>query len=135
MPKKTPLHPFDPPARPWDTITTDLIGPLPESQGYNAILVIVDWFSKMVIYEATHMELTSEGFARIIRDRVVRYHGLPHRIIHDRDTRFTSKFITDLFALLGIKPNPSTAYHPQTDGQTEQINQSIEQYLRTFISY
>jgi hypothetical protein len=81
------------------------------------------------------MELNSEGFAKIIRDRVVRDHGLPRRIIHDRDTRFMSKYIKELFTILGTKQNPSTAYHPQTDGQTERMNQNIKQYLRAFISY
>jgi hypothetical protein len=56
-------------------------------------------------------------------------------MIHDRDTRFVSKYITELFGLLGIKQNPSTAYHPQTDGQTERMNQIVEQYLRIFINY
>jgi len=135
LPSKTPLHPFDPPSRPWEVITTDLIGPIPECQGYNAILVIVDWFTKANKYEAAHMELNSEGFAKIIRDRVVRDHGLPRRIIHDRDTQFMSKYIKELFTILGTKQNPSTAYHPQTDGQTERMNQNIEQYLRAFISY
>jgi transposase InsO family protein len=134
-PPAAPLHPFSPPARPWDVITVDLIGPLPESQGYNAILVIVDWFSKAIKLEATHLELTSEGFAKILRDRVFRDHGLPRRIIHDRDTRFVSKYMKELFQLLGVEQNPSTAFHPQTDGQTERMNQSIEQYLRTFVNH
>jgi transposase InsO family protein len=81
------------------------------------------------------MELDSEGFTRIIRDRVVCDHGLPRKIIHDRDTRFMSKYTKDLLKLLDIKQNPSTAYHPQTDGQTERMNQTVEQYLRMFIDY
>jgi hypothetical protein len=66
--KKNPLHPFEPPSLPWEVITVDIIGPLPESQGYNAILVIVDWFSKAVKFEAITMELDSLGFAWIMRD-------------------------------------------------------------------
>jgi transposase InsO family protein len=135
LPAKTPLHPFEPPSRPWELVTTDLIGPLPESQGCNAILTIVDWLSKQVIFEPTNVELTSEGFAKILRDRVIREHGLFRRLIHDRDTRFVSKYIRELFRLLGIEQNPSTAYHPQTDGQTERMNQTIEQYLRAFINF
>jgi hypothetical protein len=81
------------------------------------------------------LEITSEGIARILRDRVFRNHGLPKRIIHDRDTRFISKYSKELFSLLGITQNPSTAYHPQTDGQTERMNQSIEQYLRLFVNH
>jgi len=121
--------------QPWEVITVDLVGPLPESQGYNAILTIVDWFTKAVKFEPTHLELNSEGFARILRDRVIRDHGIPRRIIHDCDPRFISKYIMDLFKLLGTEQNPSMAYHPQTDGQTERMNQTIEQYLCAFISF
>jgi hypothetical protein len=64
-------------------ITLDLIGLLPELQGYNAILVIVNWFTKAVKFEATHMELTLQGIATTLRDCVFRDHGLPHCIIHD----------------------------------------------------
>ena len=81
------------------------------------------------------MELTSEGLARIYRDQVFRLHGLPRKIISDRGPQFESKFMNDLYRLLGITGNHSTAYHPQTDGQTERINQEIEQYLRAYINY
>jgi hypothetical protein len=100
VPKKTPLHPFNPSDRPWETITVDLIGPLPESQGYNTILVIVDQATKAVKFEATHLELSSEGFARLLRDRVVRDHGWFKRIVHDQDTCFVSKYLTELCKLL-----------------------------------
>jgi transposase InsO family protein len=113
----------------------DVIGPLPESDGRNAILVIVDRFTKRIILEATTIKATSEDIAIILRDRLFRDHGLPKKIIHDRDTRFVGKFMTALCKLLGIKQNPSTAYHPQTDGQTEQANQQIEEYLRIFVNY
>src|SRR6202030_1151265 len=134
-PRTSPLHPHEPPTRPWEVITMDIIGPLPESQGYNAILVIVDWLTKAVKFEATHMELTSEGTARILRERIFRDHGLPRRIIHDRDPRFVSDYLRQLLILLGVKQNPSTAYHPQTDGQTERMNQEIEHFLRVFTNY
>jgi hypothetical protein len=132
---KTPLHPLDPPSRPWERISLDLIGPLPESNGYNAILVIVDSFSKMIKLEPTTITLTAEGFAKLLRKRVFRAHGLPKRIIHDRDPRFMAKYIAELWRILGIRSNPSTAYHPQTDGQTERVNQEVEKYLRAFINY
>ena len=134
-PHATPLHPLQPPTRPWEVITADIIGPLPPSKGCNAVLVIVDWFSKMVKYEAVHMEITASGFARVLRDRVFRNHGLPRKFVSDRDPRFVAKYIQELFTLLGIKRNPSTAYHPQTDGQTERVNQELEQYLRTFANF
>jgi hypothetical protein len=113
----------------------DIIGPLPESDGKNAILVIVDRFTKRIILKATTIKATSEDIVIILQDRLFRNHRLPRKIIHNRDTRFVGTFMTALCKLLGIKQNPSTAYHPQTDGQTERANQQIEEYLRIFINY
>ena len=129
-----PLQPHDAPSQPWEIITLDLLRPLPMSNGYNAILVIIDRLTKYVKFEATHVELTAEGFAKILRDRVFRDHGLPQKIIHDRDPRFVNKYIQSLFALLGIRQNASTAFHPATDGQTERMNQDVEEYLRIFVN-
>ena len=113
-------------------MSVDLIGELPESNGYNAICVFVDRFSKQIHVIPTHTTLTAEGMAKLYRDNVFRLHGLPRKFIHDRGTQFEAKSMKDLYRLLGIEGNPSTAYHPQTDGQTERINQEIEQYLRIF---
>jgi transposase InsO family protein len=132
---ENPLHPNEIPPGPWEHISVDLIGELPESQGYNAILVIVDRFSKMIIVIPTNMELTAMGMARMYRDHVWSKHGLPRKIISDRGPQFAAQFMKDLNKLLGITTNLSTAYHPQTDGQTERINQEIEQYLRVFVNY
>ena len=79
--------------------------------------------------------MTLEGVARIFRDTVWRDFGLPEVVISDRGSQFVSNFTKDLYWLLGIKMNPSTAYHPQTDGQTEYINQEVKQYLRLFVNY
>jgi hypothetical protein len=73
--------------------------------------------------------------AQIFRDTVWRDFGLPEVVISDRGSQFVSKFTRDLYWLLGIKMNPSTAYHPQTDGQTERINQEVEQYLWLFVNH
>ena len=113
----------------------DLIGELPESQGYNAICVFVDRFSKMIHAVPTTTELTAEGMALLYCDHIFNRHGVPWKFIHDRGTQFESRFMKELYRLLTIEANPSTAYHPQTDGQTERINQEIEQYLRMFINY
>src|ERR1700722_20181666 len=137
MPKnKKPLRKAAQPTSPtcysrgtWEHILIDLIGPLPESQEYNAVLVIVDRSSKMIILIATNTELNVVGTARIYRDHVWSKHGLPIKIISDRGPQFVAQFMKDLHVLVGIKANPSTAYHPQTDGQTERINQEVEQYL------
>ena len=73
--------------------------------------------------------------AKVYRDHVFRLHGIPRKIIHDRGPQFESRFMKDFYKLVGIEGNPSTPYHPQTDGQTERINQEIEQYLRVFINH
>ena len=71
----------------------------------------------------------------MLQDHLFRHHGLPQKVISDRGPTFVSVFMRELFAQLGISGNPSTAYHPQTDGQTERINQEIEHYLRVFANY
>ena len=81
------------------------------------------------------MKLTSEGMAKLYRDHVFCLHGLLKKIIHDRGPQFDAKFMKELYHLLCIKGNPSTAYHPQTDGQTEQVNQELEQYLRLYVNH
>jgi transposase InsO family protein len=130
-----PLHPHATPSQPWEEISWDMIGPLPMSSGHDAILVIVDRFTKRIILEAVNMELTAEGAAHILRDRVFRDHGIPRKVISDRGSQFVSKFMKAFYHLVGIEANPSTAYHPQTGGQTERMNQEIEQYLRIFVDH
>jgi hypothetical protein len=119
----------------WQIITVDLIEGLPESQGFDSIMVVVDRLSKMMHAIPTNKTVTSEGVARHFRDHVWKLHGLPEQVISDRGTQFVSGFMKELYTLLGIKMAPSTAYHPQTDGQTERVNQEIEQYLRVFVNH
>ena len=73
--------------------------------------------------------VTSEGMAKLYKDHIFKLHGLPSKIIHNKGPQFNSRFMRDLYQLLNIEGNPSMAYQPQTDGQTECINQEIEQYL------
>ena len=119
----------------WEIITVDLITGLPESQGYNAIMVVVDRLSKYIHVMPTNDTATSEGIARLFRDNVWKNHGLPEQVISDRGPQFVSNFMRELNKLLGIKIAASTAYHPQTDGQTERVNQEVEQYLRLFVNH
>ena len=107
-----PLCPHDTPSGPWATVSMDLIGPLPESQGRDAILVVVDRFSKQMHAIPTSTTLNAEDTARLLRDNVFRLHGVPKKIIHDRGPQFQSKFAVSFYRLLGIENNPSTAYHP-----------------------
>src|SRR5690606_32153426 len=129
-----PLQPNEVPSLPWAIVSVDLIGPLPESKGFDAIMVVVDRFSKKIEAIPTNVELSSLGAAKHFRDYVFKHHGLPRKVISDRGPLCVSNFMKDLMKLLTIEGNPSTAFHPQTDGQTERINQEIAQYLRIFIN-
>ena len=94
------------PTKPWEIISIDMISPLPESKGNNAILVIIDRFSKKIEAIPTTTELTSKGVAELFfRDHAFKYHGLPQKVISDRGPQFVSHFMADLLTLLGIKHN------------------------------
>jgi hypothetical protein len=105
------------------------------SDGHNAIMVIIDLFSKMIKLEPTTITLTAIGIAEVLKKRVFHDHGLPKRMIHNCDRRLMAEFTCELMRLLGIKQNISTAYHLQTDGQTERVNQEVEKYLWAFVNY
>ncbi|KAL5522057.1 hypothetical protein ACEPAF_1913 [Sanghuangporus sanghuang] len=116
------LHPNEVPEAPWQIVMVDLIGELPELNGFNAICIVVDHFSKQIHAIPMMTKLIAEGMARIYRDYVFRLHGLLQKIIHDRGVQFDAKMMKELYKLLHIEGNPLTAYHPQTDGQTEWVN-------------
>ena len=130
-----PLQPLPVPETPWSSVSMDFIMDLPQSSNFNAILVVVDRFSKMSHFLPTTTKVTAEETADIYFQQVFRLHGFPNDIVSDRGTQFTSKFWSRLMELCAIKQNMSTAYHPQTDGQTERVNQILEQYLRIFCNY
>ena len=123
------------PEKPWSHISADFITKLPLAQGYNAILVVCDHFSKMVHFIATTEKTSAEGLAKLFRDHVWKLHGLLESIILDRGVQFAVGIMRELNNLLGIQTKLSTAYHSQTDGQTERINQELEQHLRVFIDH
>ena len=112
-----------------------MIRELPDSKGYNAILMVVDRLSKRIHAIPTVTSLDSAGVARLFLEHVWRHHRLPEEVISDRRPAFMSNFLRELAALLGVKLTLSTSYHPQTDGQTEHVNQEIEAYLRVFVSH
>lgn len=128
------LQPINAPAVKWHTVTMDFITQLPLNHNkHNAILVVVDKFSKMVHFIPTATNVTAPEVAKLFFDNVVRMHGLPEVIISDRDSRFTSSFWQSLFSMLNTKLSMSTAFHPQTDGQTENGQQIFEQVLRHYV--
>ena len=115
-------------------MTMDFIGPLPKSQGYDRILVLVDRLTKQTILVPTHTTLSSLGVAKLLRDHVFKRVGIPEKVIHDRGVEFVSKFMKEFAKMVGLEQGPSTAYHPQTDGQTERINAEVEKYLRAWVN-
>lgn len=129
------LKPLPVPDKPWQHVSADFIVQLPDSDGYDAILVIVDRFTKMAVFVPTTVTITSQGFAELFHEFVYCRYGLPESITTDRGKEFTAGFWTTLAKKLGIKRKLSTAYHPQTDGQTEIVNQWLEQYLRVYTDY
>ena len=129
------LQPLDTPYAPWRSISVDFIVALPESEGKNQIMVVVDRFTKMGHFIPLIGESSAKNCADAFLQNVWKLHGLPDEIISDQDTKWTSQFWNELCEIMGIKRNLSTAFHPQSDGQTERLNQTLEQYLRTFINY
>jgi len=129
------LEPLEVSMRPWTAISMDFIVGLPKSDGYTKIWVIVDRFSKMAHFIPLRTEEHIKELALTFMQEIWPLQGLPESIVSDRDTRFTSKFCTSLMQLLQVKLNLSTIFHPESDGQTERVNQKLEQYLRSYCSY
>ena len=111
----------------------DFITDLPISNGYDSILVVVDQgLSKGVILLPCNKMITAEGTAKHLLKNLYKRFGLPDKLISDRGPQFASKAFIELLKLLGIKSALSTAFHPQTDGTTEWVNQEIEAYLSIY---
>jgi len=90
---------------------------------------------KIIQLKAATMNISSEGIAKIYRDNIWKLHGVPRKILSDQGPQFTSRFMEELTKMLGIKRQLSIAYHPQTDGQTERINQEIGTFLQHYMNY
>jgi hypothetical protein len=130
------LQPLPIPKRRWEMVTMDLITQLPISRQQNdAIIVFVDKYSKMVHYAPCKTAISAPEVAQIFFREVVRHHGIPDSIVSDRDSRFMSNFWQALWKELGSRLKMSTAYHPQTDGQTEKANRTLEEMLRGYVNY
>ena len=129
------LKTLEVPSRPWEDLSMDLIEGLPLANSRDCILVVVDRFSKMALYIPTDRGLTAKSLADLYMVHVFSKWGKPKSIVSDRGSEFTSKFWKEFTNLLDIKSRFSTAYQPQTDGQTERVNQELEGYLRHYTSY
>ncbi|GBG80016.1 hypothetical protein CBR_g30277 [Chara braunii] len=129
------LQPLPIPEGRWQSISMDFIGPLrpPTERGHDAILVVVDRFTKRARFVPCRYRISAREVADIVFDRVVRDHDLPQSIISDCDPRFTSTFWRRLHEVYGSQLRFSSSYHPQTDGQTEVTNKTLGNILRKFV--
>ncbi|MBW0478143.1 hypothetical protein O181_017858 [Austropuccinia psidii MF-1] len=120
---------------PWICLSMNFITQLPLSDSFDSILVIVDSFSKMEVFIPTMSSITSLDLAHSFIKNIFSKHGLPSSIISNRCSLFASSFWTNLCQQLKISRDVSPAYHPETYGQTERVNQILEQYLWIYVSY
>jgi len=139
--KNCPQQPFGPlmpnkvPNRPWEIISMNLITQLPESNSYNAICVIVDRLIKRAYFIPINNQFSSKDMAQLLYDKVYSLYGLLLQIILDRRVQYSAELFQKLCKILGIESTMLIAYHPQTDRQTECVNQALEQYLRYYVDY
>ncbi|KAJ4770480.1 polyprotein [Rhynchospora pubera] len=127
------LQPLPVPEEAWVSISMDFISGLPRSEGKKVIMVIVDRLTKYAHLATLQHPFSASDVARVFLETVYKLHGLPQNIISDRDPIFTSKFWKEIMEKMRVKLKMSTAYHPQNDGQTERVNQCIENYLRSMM--
>lgn len=128
------LNPLSIPEGPWKSVSLDYIVELPKSDGYNAILVMVDRFTKMAYFAPTTTNCTASETAKLLFDHVMTKHSVPKELVTDRGPQFTSSYWAQVTQDLGIQKCTSTSYHPQTDSQTKRFNQILEQYLQCYVN-
>ena len=129
------LQPLSIPVVPWKSISLDFITDLPPSKNFDAILTILDRLTKMAHFLPCTKAINSKETADMVMREVFRHHGILDDIISDRGPQFISQFWIHLLEVLKISCKLSSSYHPQTDGQNERTNQTLEQYLRCFVNY
>ena len=118
----------------WDVISMDFIVGLPlSSHRHDAILVTVDTLTKVAHFSPVRTTYIEKNIAQVFLRDIVRLHGVPCKIISDKDSLFTSSFWRELQSALGTRLNFSTVYHPQTDSQTKRVNQVLEDMLRMYV--
>ncbi|CCO32317.1 hypothetical protein RSOLAG1IB_10976 [Rhizoctonia solani AG-1 IB] len=128
-----PLKPLEVPASPFHTISYNFITGFPKSKGMDTILVVIDSFTKFGHFIPTSSKATAHNLADLFVTNVWKLHGLLVTTISNRGTTFTGKFLRGLYKRLGINPHFSSAYHPESNGQTERVNQFIEHFLCSYV--
>jgi hypothetical protein len=126
------LHPSETPEAPWDMI--NFIVKLLKSHSYDTIMCVINSLTKHMHFILTHTTINAKGTALLFLKEVWKHHRTPQVVISDRGPQFIARFTCKFYKLLGIKLALLMAYHPQTDGQTEHVNQVLEGYLCTFTS-
>ncbi|MBW0537886.1 hypothetical protein O181_077601 [Austropuccinia psidii MF-1] len=129
------LMPLQIPSGPWNSLSMDFITQLPLSSSFYSILLVVDRFSNMAIFIPTYSAITALDLAQIFISHVFSKHVCSISIVSDRGSLFVSSFWTQLCQQFKISRDPSTAFHPETDGQTERVNQTLEKYIWMYVSY
>jgi len=119
----------------WTYLIADFITKLPLVARKDVILVVCNRLFKMIYFVVTTEETSAEELMRLFRDNVWKLHGLPESIVLDREPQFAAEMTKKLNSMLGIEMKLLTAFHPQTNGQIERMNQELEQYLRFFIDH
>ncbi|KAL0556559.1 hypothetical protein IC582_005073 [Cucumis melo] len=128
------LQPLSVPGWKWESVSMDFIIGLPRTlKGYTVIWVVVDRLTKLAHFVPGKSTYTASKWGQLYMTEIVKLHGVPVSIVSDRDARFTSKFWKGLQLALGARLDFSTAFHPQTDGQTERLNQILEDMLRACV--
>jgi hypothetical protein len=128
------LHPLSIPLLPFDVVTLDLITSLPPSDGFDAVMVVIDKLTKFTLYIPTHSSMNQQSFAKLFVTKVARHYGTPIGMVTDRDPRWARTFWESVANELGLELMLSTSHHPQTDGQSEQAIQHLTICLRAFVA-
>lgn len=130
-----PAQPLNTPEGPWEEVEYDMIVKLPVSNRFDSILTFSDRLTKMSHFIPCNESMTAEEVAELFLTHVWKLHGTLKKTISDRGPTFNAHFLRAVYERLNIEPHFSSAYHPQTDGQSERTNQSLEQYLRMYVDH